>query len=131
MNISIEEALHAIEKTIDLAQKDKRPPVALAVVGPQGTLLAFAAMDKVPDRVVAIAQAKAYTAARMTASTEDYLNRIRDENLASEWFCDDKLTPLPGGIPIIKKNRCVGAVGISGRTLAEDVRLATAFAALF
>ncbi len=129
--ISVLKAITAISDTLALAGQDQGPHVAMAVVDSRGTLIAFAAMDQTPERVIPIAQAKAYTAARMRIPTVDFRRRLKEEDLALNWFCDPQLSPLPGGIPLQKDGRFIGAVGISGRTLDEDVRLAQTLAAMF
>ncbi len=128
MKISHDKALAAISHVIELAQKDGGNPVTLAVVDASGFTLAVVRMDGAPERVIAIARGKAYTAAKMGCSTEAFLRRLRNERLEVEWFCDAALTPLPGGIPITHEGACLGAVGVSGRSLEEDVALATQFA---
>ena len=61
----------------------------------------------------------------MQANTEVLLERLRRENIALSYFCDDRLTALPGG-SIIKNvaGVIVGAVGISGLAAAEDQQIA-------
>lgn len=122
--IKLENAMQAINMIVDVAKKDKGLPVAIAITNINGIVIAAAVMDEAPERVVRIAELKAYTAAKMRISTLDFLKRLRDERLQIEWFGDGSFSPLPGGVPIYVQNLCIGAVGISGRELYEDVRLA-------
>lgn len=125
MSITLKAALAGIEKTIHLATTTRSgAPVSLAVVNANGTTIASVKMDGAPDRVAKIALQKAYTAAKMTLSTEAFCARLADESLQIEWFCDSGYTALAGGIPIFEDGLCVGAVGISGRSLADDSVLA-------
>jgi uncharacterized protein GlcG (DUF336 family) len=82
-------------------------------------------MDGTAAKIVHNAQMKAYTAARMQARTEDFLERIKRENIALNFFCDPKLMPFPGGAPLINEESAViGAIGVSGRISEEDQKLA-------
>ncbi|OXS29161.1 MAG: hypothetical protein BCS36_12125 [Desulfovibrio sp. MES5] len=101
------------------------PPVCVAVVNASGKLAAFWGMDGTPDRVVTIAQNKAYTAMRMGTSTKAFRERLQREQLAASDFCDTSLTPLEGGIPLMGVNgRCIGGLGVSGRKTSDDHDLA-------
>lgn len=120
--------MQAIQAAVQLAKNDKGAPVALTVVDANGITIGAVTMDNAPARVVKIAHAKAYTAAKMMVSTETFLKKLRDEKLESEWFCDDNFSALPGGIPVYVDDVCVCAVGVSGRSLDDDVKLATTFA---
>ena len=122
--IKLEDAIQAINMIVDIAKKDKGLPVAIVITNINGTVIAAATMDEAPERVVRIAELKAYTAAKMRISTLDFLKRLRDEQIQVEWFGDDNFSPLPGGVPIYVQNLCIGAIGVSGRDLYEDVRLA-------
>jgi len=112
---------HAIEK----AAADYGRPICAAVCDTAGFLVAFQRAEGAPIRGIAISQGKAYSAARMQANTDALLERLRRENIELSYFCDDRLTALPGG-GIIKnvEGVIVGAVGISGLASAEDQQIA-------
>ena len=122
--ISLELAQSATTQVVALAQQDTKPPVCLCVVDAAGQLLHFSRMDGAPVRLIPIVMAKAYTALRMGCPTEAFRTRLHNEQLTLADFCDPGLTSLPGGIPIMHGNACIGAVGISGRALADDNALA-------
>lgn len=128
MKITLVNALEAIKQTLDFINKEQGDAVSLAIVDSHGAVIAVATMDNAPSRVIKIAQAKAYTSAKMKTSTASFLKRLRDEKLELDWFCDKKFSPLPGGVPIHSDSKCLGAVGISGRSLDEDAKLAKIFA---
>ena len=74
---------------------------------------------------IAISQGKAYSAARMQVATEALLQRLERENIPASYFCDDKITALPGGSPLKNlSGTIISAVGISGLTSAEDQEIA-------
>lgn len=112
------------DKVMQHAQQDGLAPVCIAIVDPQGELNYFGRMDAAPARTIAIAQAKAYTAARMQNSTLAFSQRLHNEQLYTFDFMDTKLCALPGGVPLSIQQHLIGAVGISGRSLEDDHALA-------
>lgn len=112
------------DKVVQQAQQDGLAPVCIAIVDPQGELNYFERMDDAPARTITIAQAKAYTAARMQSSTFAFSQRLQNEQLHTFDFMDSKLCALPGGSLLSKQQQIVGAVGISGRSLEDDHALA-------
>ncbi len=106
-------------------------PICVAVCDPYGFLTAFVRMDDVPVRSIQIAQGKAYTSARTGVDTAAFMERLHLNNIPASYFCDDKLTGLPGGC--VLKNAgggVIGGIGISGLTPDEDSALAKAVVAL-
>ncbi|PIE64556.1 MAG: hypothetical protein CSA26_07385 [Desulfobacterales bacterium] len=88
MKITLVNALEAIKQTLDFINKEQGDAVSLAIVDSHGAVIAVATMDNAPSRVIKIAQAKAYTSAKMKTSTASFLKRLRDEKLELDWFCD-------------------------------------------
>jgi uncharacterized protein GlcG (DUF336 family) len=116
---------------VDTASSDGGKPVAIAICDSAGFLIGLTTMDGVPVRSAHFAQHKAYTAARMQAASGDFGARIKREETDISYYCDPKLTGLPGGAPIVTADgRVIGAIGISGRPSDDDQRLANAAAAL-
>ena len=130
-SLSLQRSNELIQQAIDKASADYKPPICAAICDAVGFLIAFQRVEGAPLRSIAISQAKAYTAARMQANTEALLDRLRRENVALSYFCDDRLTALPGG-SIFKSAAgvIVGAVGISGLAAAEDQQIADHVAGL-
>ena len=105
-------------------------PISVAVCDPEGFLTAFLRADGAPVRGVAIAQGKAYSAARMGVSTAAFLERLHREQIEPSFFCDPNLTGLPGGSVLKDADaKIIGAIGISGLTSREDQEIADAIAA--
>jgi uncharacterized protein GlcG (DUF336 family) len=67
----------------------------------------------------------------MGVDTDAFLERLHLNNIPASYFCDDKLTGLPGGC-VLKGagGGVIGAVGISGLTPDEDVAIAKTLVAL-
>lgn len=116
--------LALLERVTAQAAQDGLAPVSVALVDANGELMTFTRMDQAPARTIKIAQAKAYTAVRMQCSTLAFNERLHHEKLAVGYFMDHDFCPLPGGIPVYIAGQCVGAIGISGRSLADDHTLA-------
>lgn len=116
--------LSAASEFISNLKVDGMPPVCFAVADRTGTLMFLFRMEGAPERLVQIAIGKAYTAARMMVSTNSFKCRIAKDGLSLADFCDDDFTALPGGVPIIDGTMVIGAVGMSGRKIAEDHELA-------
>jgi uncharacterized protein GlcG (DUF336 family) len=129
--MTYDQALSLVSAAIEQARRDYNRPICVAVCDAYGFPLAFGRMDGAPVRSIALSQGKAYTAARMCVDTDAFLERLHRENIPAAYFCDDKLTGLPGGSVIRDRaGKIVGAVGISGLAPAEDVAIARASAAL-
>lgn len=123
--ITLREALMLIdsgkEKALELAV-----PMVIAIVDSGGNLIAQQRMDNALIGSIQISQAKAYTAAVLQNATEE---------LAGAVLPGQPLYGLPeagggrfcvfgGGIPIMRKGRCIGGLGVSGGTVAQDTHVA-------
>ena len=108
--------------------QQRNAPSAIAVVEPNGDLLAFQRMDGVRPASADLAIEKARTAARLqrpTAEIEDNINRGRTA------FVTAGIAALRGGVPIRVNGEVVGAVGVAGLSKEIDAEIAnTAAAAL-
>jgi glc operon protein GlcG len=123
--LTLDRANELIAAAISRATENFRRPICVAICDGAGFLLAFQRMEGAPLRSIAICQGKAYSAARMQITTDALLHRLERENIPASYYCDDKITALPGGSPL--KNAAgtiIGAAGISGLTSAEDQEIA-------
>jgi glc operon protein GlcG len=110
-----------LDRAMAKAQQDYKRPICVAVCDAQGFLLAFARMEGAPVRSIQISQGKAYTAARMGASTDAVLARLQKEGIEIGYFCDPLLTALPGGSPLKDAaGTLLGGIGVSGLHSSED-----------
>ena len=123
--MNIELAGKLVQAAMAKSKADFNKSLCVAVCDRYGFLVAFAAMDGAPVRSIQLSQGKAYTAARMGVDTHVFLERLHRENIPASYFCDDKLTGLPGG-SVLKdaKGAVIGAAGISGLAPAEDMAIA-------
>jgi glc operon protein GlcG len=130
--LSLAIARDLIDQAMAHATQSFKKPVCVSVCDATGLLLAFERMDGAPVRSVAIAQGKAYSAARMGVTTQAVLERLHRENIEIGYFCDPLLTALPGGTPLKDQDGVLrGAIGVSGLTSAEDQQVTDHVAGLF
>lgn len=120
--VSSEEAFRLVQFVLKAVEKYNRP-VAVAVCGPEGELIAFLRMDGTSPAASRIAQNKAYTAAIDRTETKKMGERMRGADNPAFWG-DERVTGFGGGVPIIHNGVVVGGLGISGLPEADDHQLA-------
>ena len=120
--------LNDVQKIAAAAQAEAESnhwAVAIAVVDDGGHLLLLHRMDEVPPISAYIAPSKARTAAmgcRESKIYEDMINSGRYSVLSAP----ELEGMMEGGVPIMVKGRCIGAVGVSGVKSIEDAQIAKA-----
>jgi uncharacterized protein GlcG (DUF336 family) len=92
---------------------------ATAVVDPGGHLVAFERGDQTPFLAGAIALDKAWTAASYRVST-GYWNGYVQDPAVSSLQNSPRVMPVGGGYAFSDGEQVIGAIGISGGTLAQD-----------
>lgn len=99
---------------------------AVAVVDSHGELLAFLRADGAKHAPTQIAINKAYTAARERCPTLKIGRSVRDPQRGFDiaYYGDPRIVGWGGGIPIVHDGQVLGAVGVSGLSEEEDIRLA-------
>ena len=129
-NLDLGHAQDLVQRALAIGREQFSRPICVAVCDAHGFLLAFAREIGAPIRSIAIAQGKAYTCARMGTDTDAFLARLRRDDIQPAYFCDERLTALPGGA-VLKNSQgeMLGGIGISGLTSAEDQVIAHAVAA--
>jgi uncharacterized protein GlcG (DUF336 family) len=102
----------------------------VAILDDGGNLKAFARMDGAPILSIGIAQNKAYTAL-FGFPTQDFFNFIQgDPSLLAGIPAVPRVAAYGGGFPIKIDGEVVGAIGVSGGTVQNDVDCAKAALAL-
>lgn len=91
----------------------------IAVVDPNGDLIAFQRMDGAQVASVMISQGKARTAARFRRPTEAFFKAFESGHPYVATL-DPTLVASPGGIPLVKDGKLIGAIGCSGGTGDQD-----------
>lgn len=122
--------------TLDLAKKvtgaalaearANRWNMAVAVVDTAGFLVYFEKMDDTQSGSVAIAQAKARSAALFKRSTKAFQDTLAGGGDGLRVLGLEGAVPVEGGMPVMIDGKIAGAIGVSGGTSAEDGRCAQA-----
>lgn len=130
--LTLDLARTLIDEALRRAAQEFKRPICVSVCDAQGFLIAFSRLEGSPVRSIEISQGKAYSAARMGLSTQAVLNRLKNEGIEIGYFCDPKITALPGGTPLKDADGTLrGAIGVSGLTSAEDQQITDAIAGQF
>ena len=131
MALTYQIAQTVVQKAVEIATTQYQRPVCVSVCDSTGLLMAFWRVEGGNIRSVEISQAKAYTAVRMGVDTEAFLERLQRENLNIAYFCDPKMTALPGGVVLRNASgEMVGGIGLAGMKADEDATVARAMAEL-
>src|SRR4030043_133993 len=97
---------------------------SIAIVDDNGWLVALHRMDGAPIPTSEIARDKAWTAATFRMPSSE-VSRLGDPKAPGYGFnvqnWNERLTTIPGGMPILNEGRLIGAIGIRGETPKEDV----------
>jgi ATP:cob(I)alamin adenosyltransferase len=105
-------------------------PMAMAVCDSRGELVLFARQEGVLPVSVGLAQKKAFTATQLRLPTAELAEVTRPGAMLWGLQSDPNLVVFGGGIPLFSGSdsgrRVVGAVGVSGGTVDEDVTVAEA-----
>lgn len=103
-------------------------PCSIAIVGPDGYLLSFERQDGAISGSVELAINKAFTAQIFDIRT-DRLNALAQpgaELFGIQHSHNGRAVVFGGGIPIQFQGQAIGAIGVSGGSVAEDVAIAEA-----
>jgi uncharacterized protein GlcG (DUF336 family) len=98
---------------------------ATAIVDPGGHLVAFERGDDTPFLAGPIAVDKAWTAASFRVSSSYWNGYVQDSAVAALQN-SPRVMPVGGGYAIAADGQVIGAIGVSGGTLAQDERAALA-----
>ncbi|RCL52256.1 MAG: heme-binding protein [Synechococcus sp. MED-G71] len=113
----------------DAAAQRNQARVSIALVGMDGYLLRFKRLHQAAPASCEIAIAKARMAAlsgKATADLEASINTNRPALLQLSMALNQPAVSMGGGLPLMAGDQCLGAVGVSGMTPAEDSAIASA-----
>ncbi|MGV9773416.1 GlcG/HbpS family heme-binding protein [Streptosporangium sp. NPDC003464] len=130
--MNLELALRMCEASVKQAGREGAL-VSVAVVDAGGHLVAFQRMDGAEIAGPALAPGKAYTAVAHRMPTADLAPLVAPGG-DLYGLAGDRYVCFGGGIPLWDRGegrRVVGAVGVSGGTVTQDVACAEAAAALW
>jgi glc operon protein GlcG len=109
MPITLSQAEKVLTTAKAEAQRLKTNAIAIAVVGPNGELIAFAKLDDATNHSIIYAQQKAQATARARRVTA-----TPPVEMAAALISMPDFVAMPGGVPIVVAGKTIGAVGISG-----------------
>ncbi|MGB9628331.1 MAG: GlcG/HbpS family heme-binding protein [Thermodesulfobacteriota bacterium] len=123
--MNLEMAKKLLQTGIKVAEK-KGICCSIAIVDENGWLVALHRMDGAPIPTAEIARDKAWTAAvfRRPSSEISVFGNPKAPGFGfntQNW--NDRLTTIPGGMPIWEGSHLMGAIGICGGSPIEDVIL--------
>lgn len=125
--ITLKTAKIMIEKAIIKAEEIK-VPVVISIVDAGGNLLAMERMDDAFITSIDIANNKAYTAWALRCGTNEMSGAIQPgESLYGLNLTNDaRIICFGGGFPIVMDGQVIGAIGVSGGSVDEDMAIAKA-----
>src|SRR5258707_15031053 len=97
--------------------------VAIAIVDDGGYLLQFNRMEGVAPVSAEVAIGKARTSALTRRPSKFFEDRVKDRPAFANFPAG---ILIQGGLPIIARNDCVGAIGVSGVQSSQDEQIAQA-----
>ena len=102
--------------------------VSIAVVDDGGNLKAFVRMDGAELAGIDLARDKAYTSVANRMATHDLarLAQPGGDLFGIHANAGGRYVIFGGGVPLVRDGRIVGAVGVSGGTVSQDVECAEA-----
>ncbi|EJN14181.1 hypothetical protein, possibly involved in utilization of glycolate and propanediol [Bradyrhizobium sp. YR681] len=101
-------------------------PMVIAVTDSGGHLVLLCRLDQAQHGSVLVAQQKAKTAADFRRPTGAFESALADGGLHLRLLGMTNLTPLEGGLPILRDGRVIGAIGVSGMQSTQDAQVAAA-----
>jgi uncharacterized protein GlcG (DUF336 family) len=105
---------------------EKGMPCSIAIVDENGWLVALYRMDGTPIPSAEIARDKAWTAATFRIHSSE-VSQLGDPKIPGYGFnvqnWNERLTTIPGGLPVWENSHLIGAIGVCSRSPKEDVLL--------
>ena len=118
-SITIDQAKRAAAAAVAEARKNNWA-MAVAIVDIAGSLVYFEKMDDTQTGSVAVAQAKARSAALFKRSTKVFQDRLASGGDGLLVLRLEGAVPVEGGLPLVIDGKIVGAIGVSGGTSPQD-----------
>jgi uncharacterized protein GlcG (DUF336 family) len=113
----------------EAAARSRQWQVAVAVVDSGGQLVAVHRIDHTQIGSTAVAIAKAETANNFKRPSKMLEDAVTAGGQGLRVLATPGITPLEGGVPLIREGLVIGAVGVSGMRSEQDAEVAHAGAA--
>ncbi|MCI7222829.1 cob(I)yrinic acid a,c-diamide adenosyltransferase [Fusobacterium sp.] len=122
-NLTLENAKRIVTAG-ELKAKELKKDFVFTVVNAEGNLILQEKMDNAILISVEVSRKKAYTSASLRAATADMAEMIKPGRSLYTLQNDPKYVMFGGGIPLFKNEILVGAIGVSGGSVEEDLAVA-------
>lgn len=119
--LSLEQARPVLDAVLAEARR-RGFQMAVAVVEPDGNLVAFARMDGVQYGSIEVSQAKARAAALFRRPTLAFSQAVAQGRIQT--LSLPGVIAVEGGVPLVLNGRLVGAIGVSGGSSEQDGQVA-------
>ena len=124
-NLTLEQARKVVAGALAEARRIN-VPMAIAVVDTSGNLVNFEKMDDTQFGSINVAIDKAVSSALFRRPTRAFQDGVASGGAGLLILQLRGASPVEGGIPITLDGKVVGAIGVSGGTLAQDALCASA-----
>lgn len=115
-----------IAEQVEIEAAKKGCQVVITIVNKDGTPMLVHVMDDTLLISFSLAKKKAYTSAALKMPTHE-LARLTQKGASLEGLesmVDEEIITLGGGYPLICEEKIIGAIGVSGSTVNNDIYLA-------
>jgi glc operon protein GlcG len=124
VSISLQQAQSLAQRAVE-AGATQSVNVAVVVVDPGGHPVAISRMDGTSYIMIDVAQRKAIMAAAFATPTHHLQTMIGKDPVAGPIIAaDQRVSMLPGGMPILEEGKCIGGLGVSGGHYLQDQAIA-------
>lgn len=123
LNLGEAEARLGVEACV--AELKRRGKAGVVAVGDShGELIALMRTDGAVLPAITIAANKVFTAARVRGLSGDLGRSANAEGWDVHFHGDSRYVGWDGGVPVLYKGQCLGAVAVSGLSGVEDLEIA-------
>lgn len=122
-------SLAAAKAVMEAAESEalrNRWPMVIAIVDSTGHLVALHRLEQAQYGSLQIAQAKAETALNFRRPTKAFEEALAAGGVGLRVLGVPHITPLEGGILLMREGEIIGAIGVSGMQSAQDAQVAQA-----
>lgn len=124
-NKSIELNLQTAKKLAELAEekaKEIKVPIVISIVDDGGNVILIHRMENSLLASIDLSLNKAYTSVSLKMSTDKLKDLCKPgEELYGIQHTNNRFVIFGGGIPFVYKGKVVGAIGVSGGSVEEDI----------
>ena len=124
-NKSIELNLQTAKKLAEFAEekgKEIKVPIVISIVDDGGNIILIHRMENSLLASIDLSLNKAYTAVSLKMPTDKLKDLCKPgEELYGIQHTNNRFVIFGGGIPFIYKGKVVGAIGVSGGSVEEDI----------